>query len=103
MKKILRDNDAIKELMPKAVSRNTQNMNLLPLVVLVSHMMGLEEIKDPAFQENLHFILKLAPQLTSMMMEVAMDLNQANRAGQSPKRMAAKNFVSILEISQHII
>jgi len=39
MKKILRDNDEVKDLMPKAVSRNTQNMNLLPLVVMVSHMM----------------------------------------------------------------
>lgn len=61
MKKILRDNDQVKEMMPKAVSRNTQNMNLLPLVVLVSHMMQIPEIKDPAFRENLSHILKLAP------------------------------------------
>jgi hypothetical protein len=50
MKKILRDNEEIKELMPKAVSRNTQNMNLLPLVVILGHMMRAPELKDPAFK-----------------------------------------------------
>jgi hypothetical protein len=61
MKRILRDNEEVKELMPKAVSRNTQNMNLLPLVVILSHMMKVSEMKDPAFRENLDCILKLAP------------------------------------------
>lgn len=70
MKKILRDNDDIKELMPKAVSRNTQNMNLLPLVVILSHMMRVPEIKNPAFKENLSLILKLAPQHLAMMLGV---------------------------------
>jgi hypothetical protein len=32
-----------------------------------------------------------------MMMEVAIELNMANRMGQSPKKITAKNFVSILE------
>lgn len=62
MKKILRDYDDIKELMPKAISRNTQNMNLLPLVVICSHMKQVDEIKNPAFKENLAYILKLTPQ-----------------------------------------
>lgn len=61
MKKILRENEDIKELMPKAVSRNTQNMNLLPLVVILSHMKRVPEIKDAAFRENLDHILRLGP------------------------------------------
>ena len=85
MKKILRDNDEIKELMPKVVSRNTQNMNLLPLVVILSHMMRVPEIKNPAFKENLTHILKLGPQHIAMMTEVCNELNAANRVGASPK------------------
>lgn len=60
MKQILRDYDGVKALMPKVV-KNTENMNLLPLVIIVSHMMQIEEMKDPAFKENLSIILKLAP------------------------------------------
>ena len=62
MKKILSDNEEIKALMPKTVSRNTQNMNMLPLVVILSHMMNEDMIKDPAFKANLSSILRLAPQ-----------------------------------------
>jgi len=36
-------------------------MNMLPLVVVLSHMMRVPEIKDPAFRENLTQILKLGP------------------------------------------
>jgi len=75
MKKILRENDEIKDLMPKTVSRNTQNMNLLPLVVILAHMMRVPEIKNPAFRENLTHILKLAPQHAALMLEVSAELN----------------------------
>ena len=103
MKKILRDNDELKELMPKTVSRNTQNMNLLPLVVILAHMMRVPEIKNPAFRENLAHVLKLAPQHAALMLEVCSELNQANRMGASPKVMKAKNFAQILEFTQHFI
>jgi hypothetical protein len=97
MKKILRDNEVIKELMPKAVSRNTANMNLLPLVVILSHMMQVPEIKNPAFKENLSFILKLAPQHAAMMIEMCNELNNANRMGASPKQIKVKNLKDVIE------
>ena len=56
-------------------------MNFLPLVVILSHMMKVSEIKDPAFRENLDSILKLAPQHCIMFLEVCMELNAANRMG----------------------
>ena len=62
MKQILRDNDSLKENMPKTISRTTKNMNMLPLVVILAHMMQEETIRDPAFKENLSSILRLAPQ-----------------------------------------
>ena len=102
MKQILRDYDGVKALMPKVV-KNTENMNLLPLVIIVSHMMQIEEMKDPAFKENLSIILKLAPQLINMMMEVAMELQAAYKMGQCPKKMVSKNFIAILEMSQNLI
>lgn len=103
MKQILRDEEQLKELMPKTVSRNTQNMNLLPLVVILAHMMRVPEIKKPAFHENLSHILKLAPQHAALMLDVASELVQANRMGASPKVMKARNFAQILEFSQHFI
>jgi translocation protein SEC63 len=103
MKKILRENEEIKELMPKAVSRNTQNMNLLPLVVILAHMMQVADIKNPAFKENLALILKLAPQHANMMVEVCNELNAANRMGASQKRITARNIKEVIEYSQHFI
>lgn len=103
MKKILRDNEEIKELMPKAVSRNTQNMNMLPLVVILSHMMQVPEIKNPAFRENLAHILKLGPQHIAMMIELGSELNAAHRMGASPKQLKARNFKDIIEFSQHFV
>ena len=99
MKEILRDNDEIKALMPKTVSRNTQNMNLLPLVVILAHMMQEKKVKDPSFKENLGNILRLAPQHVAMMINVCEELNMANRQGLSPKKITARNFATILEFN----
>lgn len=79
MKKIVRDYEDIKDLLPKTVSRNTQNMNMLPLVVILSHMKQISEIKNPVFKENLSYILKLTPQHTQMMIEMMNELNNLNR------------------------
>lgn len=103
MKKILRDNDAIKELMPKTVSRNTQNMNLLPLVVILAHMMRVPEIKDPAFKENLSYILKLGPQHAVSMIEIATELIGMHRMKLTPKQIKVRNLRDLIEYSQHFI
>lgn len=42
--KKLKDNDEIKELLPKTVSRNTQKMNLKPLLLILGHLMRDENV-----------------------------------------------------------
>ena len=36
--KKLKDNEEIRELLPKTVSRNTKNMNLKPLLLILGHL-----------------------------------------------------------------
>ena len=54
-------------------------MKLLPLVVILSHMKQISEIKNPVFKENLSYRLKLTPQHTQMMIEMMNELNNLNR------------------------
>lgn len=103
MKKILDDSEEIKERMPKTVSRNTQSMNLLPLVVILAHMMRIPEIKDPAFRENLTSILKQAPQHLVSMLKVANELIAMHRMNLTQKQIKASNLIDLIKYNQHFI
>jgi len=56
--KKLKDNDEIKELLPKTVSRNTKNMNLKPLLLMLGHLHRDENVNLPIFRESLSMLLK---------------------------------------------
>ena len=73
--KKLKDNDDIKELLPKTVSRNTKNMNLKPLLLILGHLHGDENVYAPCFRESLNILLKSAIGHIAMMSEVSMELN----------------------------
>lgn len=95
--KKLKDNEEIRELLPKTVSRNTKNMNLKPLLLILGHLLRDENVYDPCFKESLHQILKSATAHVLMMTEVSMELNQLARMGGSAKRIGYKAFATIIE------
>ena len=95
--KKLKDNDDIKELLPKTVSRNTQKMNLKPLLLILGHLMRDENVNLPCFKESLNMILRSATAHVTMMSEVSMELNQLARMGGSAKKIGYKAFATIIE------
>jgi len=95
--KKLKDNEEIRELLPKTVSRNTKNMNLKPLLLILGHLTRDENVYDPCFKESLHQILKASTAHLLMMTDVSMELNQLARMGGSAKRIGYKAFATIIE------
>lgn len=95
--KKLKDNDDIKELLPKTVSRNTKNMNLKPLLLMLGHLLRDENVNAPCFKESLQQILKTSTAHITMMEEVSMELNQLARMGSSAKKIGFKAFSTIIE------
>lgn len=57
----LKDDERIAELLPKTISKKTQNMNLKPLLLILGHMFRKPEVKDPIFAESMDELLKLTP------------------------------------------
>lgn len=70
----LKDDDKISELMPKTISKKTQNLNLKPLLLILGHMFRKPEVKDPIFAESMDIIRKLSPQLIGLLIGVASEL-----------------------------
>lgn len=100
--KKLKDNDEIKELLPKTVSRNTKNMNLKPLLLILGHLHRDENVNHPIFRESLNTLLKTSIAHIQMMGEVSMELNQLARMGNSAKKIGFKAFATIIEFQQMI-
>lgn len=98
--KKLKDNDEIKELLPKTVSRNTKNMNLKPLLLILGHLLRDENVYAPVFRESLNTLLKTCIGHIAMMQDVSMELNQLARMGNSAKKIGFKAFGTIIEFQQ---
>jgi hypothetical protein len=70
----LKDDERIAELLPKTISKKTQNMNLKPLLLILGHMFRKPEVKDPIFAESIDELLKLTPQHISQLIGVTCEL-----------------------------
>ncbi len=51
--KKLKDNDDLDELLPKTQSRNTKDLNMKPLMLILGHVLGDENTKNPLFKESM--------------------------------------------------
>lgn len=63
--------------------------------------MRLDEINEDV-QPALEDILSKAPYHCELLIQVAMMLAIENKAGRSPKKVTAKNIITIIEFSQNI-
>ena len=75
----LKQNENIYEMLPKTVSRKTQNMNLKPLLLILANLYDDEALKNPEFRESIDYIRKMAPHHIDAMLETGMELNTLMR------------------------
>ena len=51
--KKLKDNDDLDELLPKTQSRNTKDLNMKPLMLILGHVLRDENTRNPLFKESM--------------------------------------------------
>ena len=98
--KKLSDNEQIKEMLPKTVSRNTKNMNLKPLLLILGHLHRDPNVYHPSLRQSLQQILKTCSAHIHMMADVSMELNQLVRMGGSAKKIGYRAFSTIIDFQQ---
>lgn len=101
--KKLKDNDDIDELLPKTQSRNTKDMNMKPLMLILGHVFRDENVRHPLFAEGLSEILRQGVAHLNMMIDVAMEINAIARMGQSVKKLGFKAIQSLIEFQQFFV
>jgi len=77
--KKIKANDDIDELMPKIQSRNTKDMNMKPVLLILAHLLRDENVRNPIFSEGLSQILRQGVNHLNMMIETAMEINAMAR------------------------
>ena len=77
--KKIKQNDDIDELLPKVQSRNTKDMNMKPLLMILAHLLRDENVRNPLFSEGLSQILRQGVNHLNMMIETAMEINAMAR------------------------
>ena len=63
----------------------------------------MNEIEDPAIQEEVNYILSKAPYLMEQMLQMAMVLAIEFKMGRSRKRINARNVLTLITFSQNLI
>jgi hypothetical protein len=103
--KRIKAKDEVKDAIPK------QNPNKPPLQVksiclLMAHMHNLltdEEKQNSDIAPDLDKILRTIPSYIDIMLSQTMMLSQAFKMGQSPKKITAKNIMTLIQFSQNLM
>lgn len=99
--KRLRENEKIKQYIPKINNPRFPEVQVKPIVLLAGFLHGvLDEEKDLAvgdLNEDLNKILKDIPTLMEIILEQTLMLNNLFRAGKSPRRILAKNVLTVIQ------
>lgn len=96
-------NDEIDELLPKTQSRRTQDMNMKPVLLILGHLMGDENVRHPLFKDGLSQILRQGVSHLNMMVETAMDIIQMERLGQTAKKLSFKALETLMNFQQYFV
>jgi hypothetical protein len=74
MVKQLGSHPDVNDMMPKQKSKTNTQLNPLPMVLIIGHLLQLEEINDPCFAENLDKVRRIVPLVLNSLNNVCMEL-----------------------------
>jgi hypothetical protein len=98
----IKENDEIKELIPKLnEDKKGKQFDMKALILILGYLTRNENLNEDA-QAALNEILAKAPYYCELMIQVAMMLAVENKAGRSPKKITARNILTVLDFSQNI-
>jgi len=98
-------NDNVKEAIPKQKG-DRPPVQVKPICLLMGYMYGLLKDEDEdleGIRDDLECILRSIPSYMDIMLSQTMMLSQAFKMGQSPKRITAKNIMTLIQFSQNLM
>ena len=101
----IKQNDEVKEAIPKQ-KEGRPAIQVKPICLLMAYMYKLfkDEDKDnEAIQKDLEEILRAIPSYIDIMLSQTMALSQAFKQGKSPKKITAKNIMTLIQFSQNLM
>lgn len=103
--KKLREDERIKGYIPKMNNSKLPEIQVKPIVLLAGFMHGVlteEHLKVGSLTQDLERMLKSLPHLLDILLEQTLLLNQLFRQGRSPRRILAKNVLTIVQFQQNL-
>lgn len=95
----IKENSEIKELIPKqSEDKKGKQFDMKSLVLILGYLTRSEDINEDV-RQALEDILAKAPYYCELMVQVAMLLAIENKAGRSPKKITARNILTVLDFS----
>lgn len=108
----IRQNDVVKEALPKVPTKKDKNgqeppqIQVKPICLLVGYMNGLlndSDYENEGLKKDLELILRSIPSYMDIMLTQTMMLSQLFKMGRSPKRITAKNIMTLIQFSQNLM
>lgn len=107
----LRSDDAVKEALPKVSAKKDKQgqdsqVQVKPICLLVGYMNGIltdDDKADEGLAKDLETILRAIPSYMDIMLTQTMMLSQLFKMGRSPKKITAKNIMTLIQFSQNLM
>ena len=97
--------DEVKEAIPKA-NPNKPPIQVKPICLLMGYMYNIlldEDLAQEGIKEDLEKILRSIPSYIDIMLSQTMMLSQMFKMGRSPKKITAKNIMTLIQFSQNLM
>jgi hypothetical protein len=69
------------DMMPKQVTRAGANMNSLPIILIIGHLLQIKEIEDECFKKSLETVRKFMPLILNTLSATAYELMTMHAQG----------------------
>jgi hypothetical protein len=97
--------EKVKEAIPKASDKKNQ-LQVKPICLLMGYMYNIlekEDLEIETISKDLECILRSIPSYIDIMLSQTMALSQAYKMGRSPKKITAKNIMTLIQFSQNLM
>jgi len=106
--KKIKELDQVKEAIPSAKQDAKKGpVQVKPICLIMGYMYGIIEKKDllenEGIAKDLEIILRTVPSYFDIMLQQIMMMSQMYKMGRSPKKITARNIMTIIQFSQNLM
>ena len=108
----IRGADVVKEALPKVSAKKEKQgqdqsqVQVKPICLLVGYMNNIltdADMESEGLKKDLETILRAIPSYMDIMLTQTMMLSQLFKMGRSPKKITAKNIITLIQFSQNLM